>query len=154
MAAAVPLWSDLNHTLYSSILVVPPGQSVVLFATGLSEEKVRKSAAEFKGPQMACVEKLIYTYDGPELVPACDGLCNPWVYEMKPMTADLKAVDYVETCSLPWTLEPCRNIGIIGIPGTYRLRLNDATAVGTAQVWAEWHLNESIASQVYGAYFA
>ena len=31
----------------------------------------------------------------------------------------------------------CCNIGIIGVPGTYRLELNDTTAIGVAQVYAE-----------------
>ena len=151
--AAIPLWSDANDTLVSSAFYVIPGWSAVLFAAGLLEDKVRKSAAEFKGAQMACVERLIYECESPELVPMC-GVCNQNSYEIRPASAELKALDYVETCSLPWTLEPCRNLGIIGIPGVYRIRLNDATAIGTAQVYVEFYKHESIAPQVYGAYFA
>ena len=55
---------------------------------------------------------------------------------------------------MPWTLEPCHNLGIIGIPGAYRLRLNDATAVGTAQVYAEFYDVSAIAPQAYGAFFS
>lgn len=151
--AAIPLWDDVNDTLYSSAFYVGPGWSAVLFAAGLSEEKVRKSAAEFKGPQMACIERLVYECESPEIVSAC-GVCGQNSYEVRPAVAELKALDSVETCSLPWTLEPCRNIGIIGIPGVYRVRLNDATAVGTAQVYVEFYKHEAIAPQVYGAYFA
>lgn len=151
--AATPLWDDANNTLYSSHFFVKPGWSAVLFAVNLSEEKVRKSAAEFKGPQMACVEKLIYDCKHPEPKSGCCGICSG-TRAVEAPEAELQAVDYVETCSLPWTLEPCRNIGIIGIPGVYRVRLNDATAVGTAQVYVEFYKHEAIAPQVYGAYFA
>ena len=69
-----PLWDDANNTLLSSPFYVKPGWSAVLFAVGLSEEKVRKSAAEFKGPQMICVEKLIYDCKFPEPKPDCCGI--------------------------------------------------------------------------------
>ena len=150
---SIPLWDDANNTLYSSHFYVKPGWSAVLFAVGLSGEKVRKSAAEFKGPQMICVEKLIYDCKFPEPKPDCCGICSH-SREIEPPEAVLVADDYVETCSLPWALEPCRNIGVIGIPGVYRLHLNDATAIGTAQVYAEFHPHKAIAPQVYGAYFA
>ena len=149
----IPLWLEANDTLYSSHFFVKPGWSAVLFAANLSEEKVRKSASEFKGPQMACVERLIYKFRRPEPKPDCCGICSH-VFEVSLPEAELKAADYVETCSLPWTLEPCRNIGVIGIPGIYRLKLNDATAIGEAQVYVEFHPHKAIAPQVYGAYFA
>lgn len=148
-----PLWDDANNTLYSSHFFVKPGWSAVLFAASLSDEKVRKSAAEFKGPQMACVEKLVYNCKWPEPKADCCGVCSH-VRELGLPEAELVAADYVETCSLPWTLEPCRNLGIIGIPGIYRLRLNDATAIGTAQVYVEFYPHKAIAPHVYGAYFA
>ena len=150
---AIPLWDSANDTIFSSAFFVKPGWSAVLFAVGLSEEKVRKSAAEFKGPQMICVEKLIYDCRWPEPKPACCGICSH-AREVEGPEAELVAEDYVETCSLPWTLEPCRNLGVIGIPGIYRLRMNDATAVGTAQVYVEFFKHQAIAPQVYGAYFA
>lgn len=150
---SIPLWDDANNTLYSSHFFVKPGWSAVLFAANLSEEKVRKSAAEFKGPQMVCVEKLIYDCKHPEPKDGCCGICSH-VRDVEAPQAELQAVDYVETCSLPWSLEPCRNLGVIGIPGIYRLRLNDATAIGTAQVYVEFHPHKAIAPQVYGAYFA
>lgn len=149
----IPLWDDANDTLYSSPFYVKPGWSAVLFAVGLSEEKVRKSAAEFKGPQMICVERLIYECRDAEPLPDCCGICSQSRGPRAP-EAILVAEDYVETCSLPWALEPCRNLGVIGIPGVYRLHLNDATAIGTAQVYVEFYNHEDIAPQVYGAYFA
>lgn len=151
--AAVPLWSELNDTMLSDVFTVPPGWSVVLFASGLSDEKVRKSAAEFKGPQMACVERLVFKGFISEQVPSCDGQCGPRTFPAEPL-ASVESFDYVETCAMPWTLEPCRNIGVIGVPGVYRLRLNDATAAGTAQVYAEWFTNDAIAPQAYGVYFS
>ena len=151
--SATPLWNGSNDTLVSSVFVVPPGWSAVIFAAGLLSEKVRRSAAEFKGPQQMCVERLVFRCDAPKAqAPQCDGCC-PYVWDVMP-TAELKYADLVETCSLPWILEPCRNIGIIGVPGTYRLRLNDATAIGTAQAFAEWHEHGAIAPQAYGLFFS
>ena len=151
--AATPLWSETNGTMWSDAFSVPPGYCVVLFASGLAEEKVRKSAEEFKGPQMACVERLILKGVPQDPMKPCDGQCGPRAAQSDP-SAKVELSDYVETCSLPWTLEPCRNLGIIGIPGTYRIRLNDATAAGTAQVWAEWYPHDAVAPQAYGAFFS
>ena len=151
--AATPLWDGSNDTLFSSVFVVPPGWSVVVFATGLLSEKVRRSAAEFKGPQLLCVERLVFRCDAPKVsAPQCDGCCS-YVLGAMPI-AELDSAELVETCFLPWVLEPCRNIGAIGIPGTYRLRLNDATAIGAVQAYAEWYEHGAIAPQAYGLFFS
>ena len=150
--AAIPLWGELNDTVLSDVFHVPAGKCAVLFATGLSEEKTRVSAEEFKGPQMICVERVGLAANVGEPVSPCDGQCGP--SSARPMSARVEASDVVESCVMPWTLEPCHNLGIIGIPGAYRLRLNDATAVGTAQVYAEFYDVSAIAPQAYGAFFS
>ena len=149
---AIPLWSDSNSTLLSSVFIVPPGRAVLLFASGLLDERVRTSASQFKGPQAVCVERVVFGVDAPAVPASRDG-CACVVDGSLPSAA-MKAFEQVQTCSLPWMLEPCRNIGVIGIPGTYRLRLNDATAIGTAQVFAEWFDFDAIAPQAYGAFFS
>lgn len=150
--AAIPLWSELNDTVLSDVFHVPAGKCAVLFASGLAEDKVRRSAEEFKGPQTVCVERLVLASSVGDPVAPCDGQCGP--SSVRPMSARVEASDVVESCVMPWTLEPCHNLGIIGIPGAYRLRLNDATAVGTAQVYAEFYDVSAIAPQAYGAFFS
>ena len=150
--AAIPLWGELNDTMWSDVFHVPAGKCAVLFATGLSSEKARVSAEEVKGPQMICIERVGLAADVGEPVAPCDGRCGPAA--SRDMDARLQFADLVESCATPWTLEPCRNIGIIGIPGAYRLRLNDATAIGTAQVYVEFYDSAAIAPQVYGAFFS
>ena len=150
--AAIPLWGELNDTMWSDVFHVPAGQCAVLFASGLLDDKVRKSAEEFKGPQMICGERLVLSPKVGDPVAACDGRCGP--ASQRFMTASVTAADIVESCVMPWTLEPCHNLGVIGIPGAYRLRLNDATAIGTAQVWAEFYDVSAIATQAYGAFFS
>lgn len=149
---AIPLWSGSNSTQLSSVFIVPPGRAVLLFASGLLDERVRTSAAQFKGPQAVCVERLVFGFDAPAPASFRDGCAC--VVDASLPSADMKSSEQMQTCSLPWMLEPCRNFGIIGIPGTYRLRLNDATAIGTAQVYAEWFDFDAIAPQAYGAFFS
>lgn len=149
---AIPLWSDSNLTLLSSVFIVPPERAVLLFASGLLAERVRTSASQFKGPQAVCVERVVFGIDSPAASSFRDG-CSCVVDGFLPSAA-MKAFEQVQTCSLPWMLDPCRNIGVIGIPGTYRLRLNDATAIGNAQVYAEWFDFDAIAPQAYGVFFS
>ena len=149
--AAIPLWGELNDTLWSDVFYVAPGWCAVLFAAGLQQEKARKSADEFKGPQVVCVERLVF--EAGKASPAEPSACGCIREFPAALSAKLKSAEHVETCSLPWELEPCRNLGVIGIPGAYRLALNDATAVGDVQVYAEFYEAGAVAPQAYGAFF-
>lgn len=145
------LWQKNNNTLYSSIFNVPAGYCVTLFATGLLDEKVRQSAEEFSVPQIVCVRRLVHEYNKNQTIP-CDNCCS-YVFDLAGVSADAINDEIVSSCGRPWQLDPCRNIGIIGVPGTYRLQLNDATAVGVAQVYADWYRASQIPSHVENLFF-
>lgn len=145
-----PLWSPLNKTQYSSVFAVFPGQCCVLHAAHLEEWKVRQEAQEILVPQTICVRRLIHEYKD---IPREDCPCN-WIFDIKAVYAELVDDHPVITCNGPWQLTRCRNLGIIGVPGTYRLELNDVTAIGEAQVYAEIFDLSSFAAQVKDLFFA
>ena len=92
--AAIPLWGELNDTVLSDVFHVPAGKCAVLFATGLSEEKTRVSAEEFKGPQMVCVERVGLSANVGDPVAPCDGQCGP--ASARDMDARMQFSDLVE----------------------------------------------------------
>ena len=144
-----PLWDQSNTSLFSSIFNVPPGNVCVLFASGLLLQKVRSTADDIIGPQVVCIRRLLHDYEGLKATPDVCG----WTFNIDNVHAD-KIVDMlVQTCGYPWQLTSCRNIGIIGVPGHYRLELNDSTAIGVAQVYAELYDIKSIPLQVQGLFF-
>lgn len=145
-----PLWDKTNTTLYSSIFCVPAGQVCVLFASGLEMNKVRTDASELVAPQMVCVRRLLHGYDG--ISPRTDGQCG-WIFDISQVRAEKLVDELVLTCGCAWQLTACRNIGILGVPGHYRLELNDATAIGVAQIYAELYDANSIPLQVQGLFF-
>ena len=149
MATLVPLWSPTNDTRYSAVFNVPPGQSVILYAVGLGPEKFRTAAHEFKTAQMLCVNRLLHGYT---LREPAEGSCS-WLFELDDVNADIIVEEAVQTCNGTWQLTMCKNLGIIGVPGTYRLELNDDTAIGTVQVYAEVYDNKQIPMQVADLYF-
>ncbi len=144
-----PLWEQSNTSLFSSVFNVPPGQVCILFADGLELWKVRSDASEVVVPQTICVRKMLHSFDG--IKPDIDR-CG-WVFSVDSVRTNKIVDSLVQTCGLPWQLTACRNIGIIGVPGHYRLELNDSTAIGTAQVYAELYDTKSIPLQVQSLFF-
>ena len=59
------------------------------------------------------------------------------IFDIDNTCAEEISDQFVQTNNGVWSLSMCCNIGIIGVPGTYRLELNDTTAIGVAQVYAE-----------------
>lgn len=145
-----PLWNPLNSTLFSSVFNVPPGKCVVLHAAHLADWKERIDASEIRVPQIVCVRRLIH-----EFIPDDTRISTcGWIYDIQD-TGAVKMVDHpIVTCNGPWQLSKCRNIGIIGVPGAYRLELNDTAAIGVAQVYAELFDLSSFAVQVKDLFFA
>lgn len=146
-----PLWTKTNTSMFSSVFTVPAGFVCLLFSTGLSKYKYREDNSEPQSPQLICVRRLLHEFDTESVkkFAGCD-----WVYSIKDARAVNIVDELVATCDAPWQLSFCRNLAIIGVPGTYRLELNDATAIGTAQVYAELYGVNDIPSQVKGLFFA
>ena len=143
-----PLWSPLNQTLFSDVFTVPPGMVCVLFAAGLERYKAQTTNTEFKSPQTVCVRRLLYDAD---IVFEKNAVCD-WVARV---SAAVKIADEpVQTCGGGcWSLTQENNMGVIGVPGTYRLELNDATAIGDVQVYADLYSIQSVAPQVAALFF-
>lgn len=143
------LWKPTNRTVHSSVFFVPPGQCCLLYATGLAAERYRASAEEFAAPQCVCVKRLIYEFKSPTLV---NLQCN-WIFDIDNTCAEEISDQFIQTNNGTWSLSMCSNIGIIGIPGSYRLELNDSTAVGVAQVYAELIQVDKLPVQIKDLFF-
>lgn len=143
------LWKPTNKTVFSSVFFVPPGQCCLLYATGLAAERYRESPEEFSAPQCVCVKRLIHEFKAPRHV---NLQCN-WIFDMDNSGAEEVSDQLIQTCNGAWSLSMCNNIGIIGVPGTYRLELNDATAVGTVQVYAELIKANLLPEQIKDLFF-
>lgn len=145
-----PLYESTNKTVFSSVFHVPPRQVCILYAYGLAKHKVRVDATEIQVPQQFCVRRLLHDYDGSQQGVHLD--CS-WIFDINAVKADKIVDQVVKTCDKPWSLTRCRNIGIIGIPGTYRLELNDVTAIGNVNVYAELQDVDAIPSQVKDIFY-
>ena len=140
------LWEPDNLTVESSFFLVPPHKCVLLSAVRFEQFKHREDAS-FRVPQMACVERMLYDYIPPK------ARCNDFVFIQSLVMGEEVASDTVSSGGCYWSLSMCDNMKIVGLPGTYRLRLNDPTAVGTAQVYAELFDYEQIPPQMAGMFF-
>lgn len=144
----IPLWNPDNHTMYSDVFNVAPGKVCMLFAAGLERERVKVENTEFSGKQAVCVRRLLFA---PDIAFGKNATCD-WVAIS---TSATKIVDaQVQTCGQCWMLTRDNNLGIIGVPGVYRLELNDATAVDVAQVYAELIDADAIPPQAHKLFFA
>ena len=123
-----PLWKNTNKTEFSSVFSVPPGQVCVLFASGLQKYK--------------------YTFPVDKANLPCG-----WIFDTEKSGADEIIDEVVRSCSDPWQLSMCSNLRVIGVPGTYRLELNDTTAIGKAQVFAELYNAKTFPMQVKDLFF-
>lgn len=152
-----PLWSESNKTLYSSVFTVPPGKVCVLFAARLQKFKYRENNEDFLSPQTVCIRRLVHDFDANAFSKCAtkgDCSCN-WVFDLSETFEFVIADEGIQTCkSSCWALTEGQNLGVIGIPGTYRLELNDATAIGEAQVYADLYDAKNFPSQVSSLFFS
>lgn len=144
------LWEPTNKSNTSSVFTVPVGKVCVLYAVGLEQDKVRQTADEFLAPQALCVRKIIAEHLPVEDIDACH-----WVVDMTRFFATHTIVDsFVQSNGCSWSLDACSNMRIIGVPGTYCLELNDTTAIGKVQVYAELYDINHIPMQVRDLFFS
>lgn len=143
-----PLWPADNHTVDSDIFIVRPGEAALLVAAGLLAQRVRTSEKDFNEPQYACLSRIVSTagvvvartVTSP--CPACSGSLE---YASSP-SALVEVPVMVDGC--PWVISACNNFRILAIPGTYRLHLNDETAVGESQVYVDIYKLEQLAPNI------
>lgn len=141
-----PLWGPKNLTQHSSVFHIRPGEVAMLVASGMEKYKFR-AENEPQTRQTFCILRVLADYDTVQPAGITAGsYCDP-VFDMTTVQSD---VIYVST---GWKLTCGDNTRFIGLPGSYQLELNDATAIGTAQVWLDILPMEKIPPQVAGAFF-
>lgn len=150
----IALWSEDNETVDSDPFAVTTGKVVALFAVGLTQERIRQDAAEFKDIQRICISRIVYDSNiqarNVRFAPVsyCDcGFIQGRVASLAPVE------DIIVANGESWNLTSCDNFRFIGAPGIYRLHLNDITAIGKAQVYAEQYNISEIAPQVASLFF-
>lgn len=138
----MPLWSPENDTPDSSIFKVRTGFTAILIATGFSRFRTNTDAKEFRSPHLACLHRLILS-DGTIPVGALEpcSACD-YIYDISPAIVVTDEVARHSGCLM--SVGGCDTIGVLPIPGIYYLHLNDATSIGTAQVWIEMYQNDSL----------
>lgn len=141
------LWAPYNTTRQSRIFTVPAGRTAVLFAVGLEREKVRTDVTEVKVPQQLCLHRLVFDFSND----AKDLSCGE-VLDLDSMQGTLVADEIVKTCDMSWTLSACHNLRLLGLPGIYRLELNDETAVGMVQVYYDLYENDQLPADLNPLY--
>lgn len=148
-----PLWQPANETQNSDVFCVCHGQVALLFATGLKDHRVRASAEDVDGPQEFCIKRLAFPNPDIDLFmttpPA--GACD-YVWDWRRASVET-AEEAVATHGCCWSMSKCNNLAIVGVPGSYYARLNDSTAVGTAQLFIEYHRIEDLDPRIAGLYF-
>lgn len=148
-----PLWSPENRTRFSSVFCVPPRQVCVLHAVGFEKFAYRADATAFQTSQVACVRRVLYGFDTASFADAKESQSCGFVFDITESRADKISDLVVTTCNGSWQIGMCRNLAIIGVPGSYRLELNDATAVGVANVYAELVHVDAMPVQVKDLFF-
>lgn len=139
----IALWQPGNQTMDSAIFRVNPGQAVLLFATGFKPYKYRVSAQEARVPQEVCVNRMLFDSSDSRALVRCG--CD-YVFDTTGIQLETLVDTPVFFNGCGWTLSACNNLRILAVPGYYRLHLNDATAIGDAQVYAEAYSLESLHS--------
>lgn len=147
----IPLWLPDNETQDSSVFKVLAGHTALLIATGFERFRVNTDAKEFRSPQLACLHQVIFDYDqvgvgALEPRTVCD--C---VYEFTRTVVNITDVLMQRNgCAL--SLGSCTSFALLSLPGSYYFHLNDETAVGTAQVWVDFHKNENLPQSLLTGY--
>lgn len=137
-----PLWDDSNDTLVSSFFEVPVGKVGLLFGVGFVDE-IERDTGSFVTPQAVCVHKVYLNAEGIPQDVGCGG-----VLDFDKITVYPYVDEEVIHCGQPWQLTTCNNIGIIGVPGTYYLKLNGrGDGDEKPQVYLELHDISSVAPQ-------
>jgi hypothetical protein len=111
------LFDPFSTEFISPDFIVRPGEVLVLSAFNMTKDT------------LAIVEKLRYGVSTmPQGVP-CGGPADLNI------GGQLQAED-VTQCGV-WALGPCQNVGVLSLPGTYRLRLNDAAQAILGEVYID-----------------
>lgn len=148
-----PLWGPGNLSMVSSLFVVHPGKCVLLTGANFAAYKSQDdSSKSFRVAQMACVERLLFDY-APSILKNARSCDCDWLFDITKVGASEANAAAVASGGCHWTLSACDNMRIVGLPGSYRLRLNDPTATGVVQVYAELYDASQIPVQLTGMFY-
>lgn len=129
-AIYVPLFTETSVDVNSPFFTVAPGEIALLQAFGFADYKDRVDNTEQQVPQEACLEMLLFKEGA---LPPQKGSCP--VRDLDKYRTLLLAQETMMRDGCYYALSKQNNIMLINIPGSYRLVLNDGTAVGTARVY-------------------
>lgn len=153
----VPLWDAGNTTKESAVFKVEVGKAISLFAIGLEKYKVRQDSRTMQDLQRICVSRILQEANPDpvyQLVPVSKDLCDCRFVFMPAWGNAVTIVDETVTSDgCPWQLTSCNNFRIVVVPGLYRLHLNDDTAIGKVQVYAEEFDLADLPQQAAGLFF-
>lgn len=151
-----PLWLPENNTIHSSYFEVEAGKAVSLFAVGLEQFKMRQDFKEALDEQRICISRVLrdVSTDTVKVKGPAMNMCDcGFVYTSMTSTDNGMVEEMVSVNGCPWQLTQCNNFRILIIPGTYRLHLNDDTAIGKAQVYAEQFAIQNMPQNAAGLFF-
>ena len=140
------LFDDASTSEYSRAFIVSPGSVAVLSAWGFDQYiKTPDERQPRNIPQMAVVQKMAFDkgiFPDGLACSADSGLIT---------TAAYSYVEDVTQCGL-WALSACNNTVVLSLPGTYRLQLNDAAAVGTVFISLTRYSQQELGYIPHGMY--
>lgn len=150
----IALWSEGNNTPDSDAFAVSIGKAVALFAIGLEGERVKQHATEARDMQRICVSRVVYDQSimAQNVRFATNSFCDCGYLQGQGTYLE-PVEDLLRTKGCVWQLTMCDNFRLIGVPGIYRLHLNDITAIGKAQVYAEQYNLSEIAPNISSLFF-
>lgn len=135
------LFWEKSSSVYSPAFTVIPNSIMVISAYGFGNKITREDNQPTTNQTMAIVQKM--SFEGGGIFSEacnCDSL-DPALLGFEP---EFSYVEDVTQCGL-WNLNACQNTGIIILPGTYRLRLNDPGAPGHVYV----HITAYMRSELF-----
>lgn len=134
MSERIVLFDEGSTYVQSDIFAVLPKKIVVLTAWGFSAtKKVIEPGEPNNITQRAIVEKLAFNGGG-YFVGDPDCVCKLNTQAL--VFPDTQYAEDVTGCGV-WNLSACWNVGIITLPGVYRLRFNDTGAPGSVIIYAD-----------------
>jgi hypothetical protein len=114
----------------SEIFYLNPGYHAIVRSYGFYGGNVTPVAGSFATKQQACLKQIYRTFKKEEL----DGACG--VFPSIPSFGlDEYHEEVVISNGCEWHLSACQTVGVISLPGLYRLSLNDAAAVGNVHIY-------------------
>lgn len=130
-AIYVPLFTETSVSVDSPFFTIIPGEIAMLQAFGFADYASREDSTTLQVPQEACLESLLFRES---VLPSHKfGVCQ--IMDLEKYRTELLAKETVCCNGNCFTLTASNNIMLINIPGTYRLVMNDGTAVGQARVY-------------------